>query len=32
VRSADPEQAPQAVGDYVLWYDTSGGHVAKIPG
>lgn len=23
---------PQGAGDYVLWYDTDGGHVARIPG
>jgi hypothetical protein len=25
-------QAPLAAGDYVLWYDKDGGHVARIPG
>ncbi len=28
---ARPLQDPRGAGDYVLWYDGSGGHVAKIP-
>ncbi len=31
-RQATVLAGPQAAGDYVLWYDESGGHVAEFTG